>query len=230
MGETNDGTLNDIRGRHVTKEAVLRAIGNARGGPVDEGNVGAGTGTICSGWKGGIGTSSRMLPEHLGSHTIGVLVQTNFGGVLRIDGVPVGKELSAYYQRDDFDDGSCMIVVATDAPLQARALKRLARRALVGLARTGSSMSHRSGDYVIAFSTSETVRISIESLDRRRPTSSGLPQSKLSPLFQAVAEATEEAICNSLLRATAMTGNGRTIEALPIEKVKDVLRKYGRIE
>ncbi len=228
VGETNDGTLNDIRGRHVTKENVRQAIEKARGGRVEEGSVGAGTGTICFGWKGGIGTSSRKLTVHLGGHTVGVLVQTNFDGILKIDGVPVGKELGRHFLKDELTDGSCMIVVATDAPLDAHALKRLARRALFGLARTGSAMTHGSGDYVIAFSTSEKVRMHIDSAGLQ--SQEVLPQRELSPFFQAVMEATEEAIYNSLLRATTVTGNGRTAEALPIENMKDILRKYGRIE
>lgn len=228
VGETNDGTLNDIRARYVKKEHVLQALKDAREGPVDEGSVGAGTGTTCFGWKGGIGTSSRRLPELLGGYTVGVLVQSNFDGVLQIDGVPVGEELGRYFLRDELSEGSCMIVVATDAPLEASALRRVARRALFGLARTGSAMTHGSGDYVIAFSTSEKVRIDFDSVRLRKQ--EVLPQTELSPLFQAVIEATEEAIYNSLLKASTTTGNGRTVEALPIEKLKEILRKYGRIE
>ncbi len=228
VGETNDGTLNDIRGRHVTRDAVLQALERAEGGAVEEGSVGAGTGTICFGWKGGVGTSSRILTTQMSTYTIGVLVQTNFGGTLQIDGVPIGKELGRFGLKGQVNDGSCMIVVATDAPLDARALKRLARRALAGLARTGSAMTHGSGDYVIAFSTAEQVRIPLDSPRLRKQ--DVLPQKELSPLFQGVIEATEEAIYNSLLKATTMTGNGRTVEALPIEKVKEILRKYQRIE
>ena len=228
VGETNDGTLNDIRGRHVTRDAVLQALERAEGGAIEEGSVGAGTGTICFGWKGGIGTSSRILTTQMSTYTIGVLVQTNFGGTLQIDGVPIGKEFGRFGLEGQVKDGSCMIVVATDAPLDARALKRLARRALAGLARTGSAMTHGSGDYVIAYSTADQVRIPLDSPRLRKQ--DVLPQKALSPLFQGVIEATEEAIYNSLLKATTTTGSGRTVEALPIEKVKEILRKYGRID
>lgn len=228
VGETNDGTLNDIRGRHVTRDAVLQALERAEGGAVEEGSVGAGTGTICFGWKGGVGTSSRILTTQMSTYTIGVLVQTNFGGTLQIDGVPIGKELGRFGLKGQVKDGSCMIVVATDAPLDARALKRLARRALAGLARTGSAMTHGSGDYVIAYSTAEQLRIPLDSPRLRKQ--DVLPQKALSPLFQGVIEATEEAIYNSLLKATTTTGSGRTVEALPIERVKEILRKYGRID
>jgi D-aminopeptidase len=232
VGETNDGGLNDIRGRHVTRQHALQAIRSATSGPVPEGSVGAGTGTVCFGWKGGIGTSSRLLPTSLGGFAIGVIVQTNYGGVLDIAGVPVGKELGRYSYRNDVrspGDGSCMMVVATDAPLNSQQLKRLARRATLALGRTGSAMSHGSGDYVIAFSTSRDVRIHpdgqrIESIPRLR-------EDDLSPLFQAVVESTEEAIYNSLLQATSVKGHrGIEAEALPIEKLRDVLRKYGRIK
>lgn len=232
VGETNDGRLNDIRGRHVTRAHSVQAIRSARSGPVEEGCVGAGTGTICFGWKGGIGTSSRVLPPNLGSYTVGVLVQTNFGGILDILGAPVGKELGRYSFQDQLKytgDGSCVIVVATDAPLERAQLRRLAKRATLALGRTGSSMSHGSGDYVIAFSTAKESRIraTAESLV---PTLR-LKEEGLSPLFQAVVEATEEAIYNSLLKATSVTDTrGRQIEALPIERVKDVLRKYGRVK
>ena len=219
VGETNDGWLNDIRRRAVTKESVLDAIAGAESGPVEEGCVGAGTGTVCFGWKGGIGTSSRLLPKSLGGFTVGALVQSNFGGVLQVDGIPVGKELGQYYLKkeldDDSADGSIMIVIATDAPVSDRNLKRLARRGLAGLARTGASMSHGSGDYVIAFSTAEEVRRTTE---RRRKVWAypELPNDLVSPLFQAVIEATEEAIYNSLCMATTMIGyKGRIVEALP---------------
>ena len=223
VGETNDGYLNDIRGRHIKEEHVLNAIKNAKSGMVEEGNVGAGTGTRCFGWKGGIGTSSRKLPENLGGSTVGVLVQTNFGGVLNIDGVPVGKELNKYYLSDklnDDADGSCMIVVATDAPVDARNLERMAKRAMLGLARTGGIASNGSGDYVIAFSTAENLRIPyvIENYFYNTET---LHNDKMSPLFLATIEATEEAILNSLVAAETMTGyKGRKIEALPMEKLK----------
>ncbi|RMD72371.1 MAG: S58 family peptidase, partial [Bacteroidetes bacterium] len=229
VGETNDGRLNDIRGQHVTEAHVLQAIRNATDGPVAEGNVGAGTGTVCFGWKGGIGTASRRLPEAAGGYTVGVLVQTNFGGVLQIDGLPVGKMLGKYYMSrmlEDGADGSCMIVVATDAPLDARNLERLARRAILGLARTGGIASNGSGDYVIAFSTDPSLRVPYQPdgplLERRV-----LHNDFLSPLFLATIEATEEAILNSLFMAETMTGHkGRTIEALPIERVLELWRQH----
>jgi D-aminopeptidase len=224
VGETNDGLLNNIRKTAVTKEHVLQAIANASSGSVAEGCVGAGTGTVCFGWKGGIGTSSRVLPGNLGGYTIGVLVQSNFGGVLQIDGIPVGKKLGQYYLKDKLDvasaDGSIMIVVATDAPLSDRNLKRLAKRGLAGLARTGASMSNGSGDYVIAFSTAEGVRRTAE---RRSKVWAypEVPNEWMSPLFQAVIEATEEAIYNSLFMAKTLTGYlDRTVEALPLDKLK----------
>jgi len=232
VGETNDGSLNDIRGRHVTRQHALQAIRGATSGPVPEGSVGAGTGTICFGWKGGIGTSSRLLPSSLGGFAVGAIVQTNYGGVLDIAGVPVGKELGRYNYRNDVrspGDGSCMIVVATDAPLNSQQLKRLARRATLALGRTGSAMSHGSGDYVIAFSTSRNVRIHPD--DQRIESIPRLREDDLSPLFQAVVESTEEAIYNSLLQATSLRGHrGTEAEALPIDKVREVLRKYGRIK
>ncbi|MBF8295946.1 MAG: peptidase DmpA [Bacteroidetes bacterium] len=232
VGETNDGGLNDIRGRHVTRQHALQAISGATSGPVPEGSVGAGTGTICFGWKGGIGTSSRLLPSSLGGFAVGVIVQTNYGGVLDIAGVPVGKELGRYSYRNDVrnpGDGSCMMVVATDAPLNSQQLKRLARRATLALGRTGSAMSHGSGDYVLAFSTSRNGRIHPD--DQRIESIPRLREDDLSPLFQAVVESTEEAIYNSLLQATSVKGHkGTEAEALPIEKLRDVLRKYGRIK
>lgn len=232
VGETNDGGLNDIRGMHVTREHVIRAITEAREGEVPEGSVGAGTGTRCFGWKGGIGTSSRRLPERYGSYTLGVLVQTNFGGILTIGGAPVGKALGKYSfqparspgSREDSPDGSCMIVVATDAPLDARDLGRLAARAVFGLARTGSSFSNGSGDYAIAFSTSPEVRVT-SGEEGRRPRAT-LPPDAVSPLFQAALEATEEAVYNSLFRATTVTGNGQTAEAIPVDKVRAVLAEH----
>jgi D-aminopeptidase len=231
VGETNDGYLSDIRGRHITAEDVSTAIKNAKGGPVEEGSVGAGTGTIAYGWKGGIGTSSRRLPASLGGYTVGVLVQTNFGGVLTIAGAPVGQELGQYYLREELQktknkpDGSCMMIIATDAPLDARNLKRLAARAWLGLARTGSSASNGSGDYAIAFSTAPQVRIlmSDKSLTRHLEL---LTNDAMSPLFEAVIEATEEAVYNSMFKATTMTGNGHTIEALPIEKTVEILKEH----
>lgn len=235
VGETNDGWLNDIRGRHIMPEDVFSAIRNARSGPVEEGAVGAGTGTVVFGFKGGIGSSSRRLPATLGGYTVGVLVQTNFGGVLTIGGAPVGLELGQYYLRQelqqaggtkDSGNGSIMIVVATDAPLDARNLKRLAARAWFGVARTGSSASNGSGDYAIAFSTAPQVRIRTEDKALTRHIEV-LTNDAMSPLFQAVIEATEEAIYNSMFRATTMTAHGHTVEALPIEKTIEILRKHG---
>ena len=258
VGETNDGGLNDIRSRPIRPEHVVAALEGASGGPVEEGAVGAGTGTSAFGWKGGIGTSSRVLPQALGGYTVGVLVQSNFGGILQMAGAPVGRELGRYAFRevvegdaeavggslpqegapaDETDRGatwnpaedaqewgSIMIVVATDAPLSPRNLERLAARAIMGLARTGSYASNGSGDYVLAFSTANEVRrggsgdvIQVDDL----------ANSRMSGLFQGVVEATEEAIYNSLLKATTVRGNGRTVEALPIDATVEVLRRYG---
>ena len=211
VGETNDGTLNDIRARAVGRDEVFAAIRGAAGGPVAEGCVGAGTGTIAFGFKGGIGTSSRKLPADLGGWTVGVLVQTNFGGILSIAGVPVGQELGRYYPKDR---GSIIIVIATDVPVDARNLKRMGARAIMGLARTGAAGTNGSGDYAIAFSTA-----------RGKPL---LSNDAMSPLFLATIEATEEAIVNSLTRATTTTGNGVTVDALPIERLRAVMKKYGR--
>ena len=231
VGETNDGYLNDIRGRHVQEHHVSQAIAEAVSGPVQEGNVGAGTGTRCFGWKGGIGTSSRKLPGTVGGFTVGVLVQTNFGGVLQIDGMPVGKELGKFYMSDQLNedaDGSCMIVVATDAPLDARNLERLAKRAMLGLARTGGLASNGSGDYVIAFSTAASLRIPYYIGSDLYETKT-LHNDQISPLFLATIEATEEAILNSLIAANTMVGyKGRKIEALPMNRVKEIFKKYGR--
>ena len=238
VGETNDGYLNDIRGRHIAPEDVASAIRTAKSGLVEEGAVGAGTATVAFGWKGGIGTASRRLPASLGGYTLGVLVQTNFGGVLTIAGAPVGQELGQYYLRKelaqsgngkDRADGSCMIVIATDAPLDARNLKRLAARAWMGMARTGSSGSNGSGDYAIAFSTAQQVRIHSQdkALTRQQEV---LTNDSMSPLFQAVIEATEEAIYNSMFKATTTTGNGHTVEALPMDRVIDILRKHQAIK
>jgi D-aminopeptidase len=238
VGETNDGYLNDIRGRDVTPDDVFAAIKNAKSGPVEEGSVGAGTGTVAFGFKGGVGTSSRRLPPKLGGYTIGVLVQTNFGGVLTIAGAPVGRELGRYYLREELQQegsatdrgkGSVMIVIATDAPVDARNLKRLAARAMAGIARTGSSVSNGSGDYAIAFSTAQQVRIHTEDKALTRHVEL-LTNDAMSPLFEAVIEATEEAVYNSLLRAATMTGRGNTVEALPIEKTTEILKKYGAIK
>jgi D-aminopeptidase len=223
VGETNDGWLNDIRSWAVTRESALEALEIAESGSVVEGCVGAGTGTVCFGWKGGIGTSSRVLPKSLGGYTVGALVQSNLGGILQMDGIPVGKKLGQYYLKKELDDasadGSIMIVVATDAPLSDRNLKRLAARGLTGLARTGASMSNGSGDYVIAFTTAEEVRRTPE---RRSKVWAypEVPNDRMSPLFEAAIEATEEAIYNSLCMAETMTGyQGRTVEALPLDKI-----------
>ena len=231
VGETNDGRLNNIRERVITPETVLRAIESARDGPVQEGVVGAGTGTVAFGWKGGIGTASRLLPKQSGGYTVGVLVQSNFGGVLRVMGAPVGRALrrgdAAANTGGGDDPGSIMMVVATDAPLSDRNLTRLARRALAGLARTGASMSNGSGDYAISFSTAEEVRRTPERRSRAAPLSE-LPNAKVSPLFQAVIEATEEAVYNSLFMATTVTGHrGNTAEALPVERCLELLRAGG---
>jgi D-aminopeptidase len=269
VGETNDGGLNDIRGQHVTRDDVVAAIRNARDGAVPEGSVGAGTGTQCYGWKGGIGTSSRKLPERYGGYTLGVLVQTNFGGVLTIAGAPVGKELGRYsyaprtrapggprvgdtnarersgasgprerpslagyggprQSDNEAGDGSCMIVVATDAPVDARDLRRIAARAVYGLGRTGASYSNGSGEFAIAFSTSPDMR---ERFGSSNPKAQNvLPPEGVSPLFEAALEATEEAVYNSLLQATTMSGNGQTVEAIPIARVKEILKKYGMVK
>jgi D-aminopeptidase len=237
VGETNDGYLNDIRGHHVKAEDVLAAIKKAKGGLVQEGNVGAGTGTVAFGWKGGIGTSSRKLPQNLGGYIIGVLVQTNFGGVLTIAGAPVGQELGQYYLNKELQqgsgkekaDGSCIIVIATDAPIDARNLRRLAARAWLGMARTGSAASNGSGDYAIAFSTAPQLRIHTPEKPATRHVDL-LTNDAMSPLFLAVIEATEEAIYNSMFRATTMSGNGHTIEALPIDKTMEILREHRSIK
>ena len=230
VGETNDGHLNDIRGRHVTKQDVLAAIKSASGGPVAQGNVGAGTGTVAFGFKGGIGTSSRKLPGTLGGHTVGVLVQTNFGGVLSVDGVPIGKALGKHYLSDELNDspdGSCMIIVATDAPLDARNLERLAKRAMLGLARTGGIASNGSGDYVIAFSANESVRVPHDSASPTQQVTV-LRNDAMSPLFMAAIEATEEAILNSLFQAATMVGqDGHEVSALPVDEVLGIMEARG---
>ena len=233
VGETNDGWLNDIRGRHVRAADVVRALESARGGPVEEGAVGAGTGTVAFGWKGGIGTSSRVLPAQNGGYAVGVLVQTNFGGNLTIAGVPVYRELqpprpqsSAKSEKRNSADGSCMMVVATDAPIDARQLQRVAKRAIFGLARSGSSGSNGSGDFVIAFSTATTIPNQANAADHSA--AGKLSEEELSPLFEAVAEATEEAIDNSLLQATTVEGrDGHVIEALPVDKLERILAQHG---
>ncbi|MGZ5423745.1 MAG: DmpA family aminopeptidase [Candidatus Aminicenantales bacterium] len=228
VGETNDGWLNDIRGRHVMKAHILEAIRAASGGPVAEGAIGAGTGTTCFDYKGGIGTSSRRLPESRGGFTVGVLVQTNFGGVLTIRGVPFDKKDAgggaAAAAGNPSGDGSCMIVVATDAPLDARNLKRLAKRALLGIARTGGYFSNGSGDYAVAFSTAESVRVANRSTERTQ-TVTLLRDDAVSPLFQAAAEAAEEAILNSLFKAIRIEGkDGHVAEPLPLERVRALLK------
>ncbi len=224
VGETNDGFLNNIRHRALTPAKIMEAITTATGGVVAEGCVGAGAGTVAFGWKGGIGTSSRRLPAALGGYTVGVLVQSNFGGVLQIAGIPVGRRLERYYLNDVLDrgdaDGSIMIVIATDAPLSDRNLTRLASRAMAGLARTGAAFSNGSGDYALAFSTHTDVRRTVE---RRAAIAHipDLPNDLVSPLFLAAIEATEEAIYNSLCMATTTTGYlGRTVEALPLDRVR----------
>jgi D-aminopeptidase len=240
VAETNDGFLNDIRSRQISREDVLNAIKNAAS-VFEEGSVGAGTGTVAFGWKGGIGTASRKMPVSLGGYTIGVLVQTNFGGVLTIDGAPVGEELGQYYLKDlskaenypavrptgaDNADGSIIIVIATDAPVDHRQLKRLASRSMIGLGRTGSSMTNGSGDYAIGFSTANRINAA----DKVRNTRV-LGNDAMSPLFQAVIEATEEAIINSLFKATTVTGrDGRTVEALPLESTISILKKYRKLQ
>jgi D-aminopeptidase len=222
VGETNDGYLNDIRARRVTKEDGLAAIAAAREGAVAEGAVGAGTGTVAFGWKGGIGTSSRRLPPGFGGWTVGVLVQSNYGGVLTVDGARVGEALGKYMLKDELaagsGDGSVIVVIATDAPLSDRNLKRLASRAFLGIARTGSPVTNGSGDYAVAFSTNESVR---RTPDRRRAPAAiqDLPNEQMTPLFQAAVEATEEAVLNSMFRAQAMEGQQGPIEALPAEEV-----------
>jgi len=240
VGETNDGYLNDIGGRDVGREEVFDAIRNARGGAVEEGCVGAGTGTVAFGFKGGIGTSSRKLPLSLGGYTVGVLVQTNFGGILTINGAPVGRELGRYYLKEELEtrtstspgpasnpDGSIIIVIATDAPIDHRNLQRLAARSMLGLARTGAAGSNGSGDYAIAFSTASDLRIRTAANSRNQKTAAALlSNDAMSPLFLAVIEATEEAIYNSLFRATTTTGRGHTVEALPIDRTLEILRKH----
>lgn len=231
VGETNDSYLNDIVGRHVKKQHVLKAIENAKNGVVAEGNVGAGTGTVCFGFKGGIGTASRVLPKASGGYTVGVLVQTNFGGVLQIDGVPVGVALNQYFlnnQLNDPADGSCMIVVITDAPVTSRNLERIAKRAMMGLAKTGGIASNGSGDYVIAISNAEGLRVSHESKEKLQ-TIQELRNDEVSPLFLATIEATEEAILNSLFAAKTLKGKNGTIQALPIDKTIGLLREYKKI-
>jgi D-aminopeptidase len=228
VGETNDGALNVIRRRAITEADVRRALESATDGPVTEGSVGAGRGTVAFGWKGGIGTSSRVLPKSLGGWTVGVLVQSNYGGVLQVLGAPVGKELGRYAFKSAVEtesgDGSIMIVVATDAPLLDRNLRRLAARAIMGLARTGSSASNGSGDYVIAFSAAPSL---LRPYRARRPAAPELANDEMSALFQAVVEATEEAIYNSLTMATPVRSRSASIEPLPLDRLREVLARYG---
>lgn len=237
VGETNDGGLNDIRARPITAAAVRHALESAKSGPVQEGSVGAGTGTVAFGWKGGIGTSSRKLPESLGGWTVGVLVQANFGGVLQVEGAPVGRELDRYaFQNavaaqgnvrglaDDRGDGSVIIVVATDAPLSDRNLRRLASRGMMGLGRTGSSASNGSGDYVLAFSTADSVR---RGFDAAQLQTTELANEQMSAVFQASVDAVEESVYNALFMATTVSGNGQTVQAIPLERVREVLQRHG---
>jgi D-aminopeptidase len=228
VAETNDGTLNDIRSRPVTADAVRRALESATGGPVAEGSVGAGRGTIAFGWKGGIGTSSRVLPASLGGYTVGVLVQTNFGGVLQVLGAPVGTTLGHYQFENSVSpergNGSCIVVIATDAPLSDRNLMRVAARSMMALGRTGSSAANGSGDYAIAFSTATEVR---RKWDAKRLTTTELANEEVSAVFEGAVEAAEEAVYNSLFMATTVTGNGRTIEAVPLDRVKEILAAHG---
>ena len=227
VGETNDGRLNDIRGMHVTPQMVIDAINNSHGGPVEQGCVGAGTGTICFGFKGGIGTSSRVLPESLGGYTVGVLVQTNYGGILEIDGVQVGQRLHKHdfinhVRKTENVDGSCMMVVVTDAPLDSRNLERVAKRAMMGMAKTGGIASNGSGDYVIAMSVAPENLISDKA---KKITSTVLANGEMSPIFAATIEATAEALWNSLFMANDMTGRGGYhVDALPVEQVLEMLR------
>ncbi len=253
VGETNDGWLNDIRARVISTEDVYDAISAAVSGPVEEGNVGAGTGTTTLGFKGGIGTASRVIPENLGGYTVGVLVQSNFGGVLTINGAPVGEELGNHYlatrqtapsdqtgvlakgltEEDGYDfdvDGSIMIVVTTDAPITSRNLERLAKRAFLGIAKVGGFASNGSGDYVIAFSTHPDVRISLDD-DSPKQSNLELRNAEMTPLFLAAVEATEEAILNSLFMAETMEGtDGRVMESLPVDDVMEILRKYNAVQ
>jgi D-aminopeptidase len=231
VGETNDGTLNDIRARRVRPADAVAAIEGAKTGPVQEGAVGAGTGTIAFSWKGGIGTSSRKLPASLGGWTVGVLVQTNYGGVLQVAGVPVGQALGQYYLKDELSkasgDGSCIVVIATDAPLSDRNLERLAHRGLLGIVRTGSPMTNGSGEYAVAFSTNLDVRRTAQRRSQPSPIVD-LPNDQMSPLFEAAVEAAEEAAINSLFAATPMDGNGRHIDALPVDEVVKLYKRARR--
>ena len=232
VGETNDSGLNDIQGRHVNSEHLFEAIKNATGGPVREGSIGAGTGTRALGFKGGIGTASRVLPKSLGGYRIGILVQTNFGGLLTIDGVPVGKEMGKNPFKKELsieDEGSCMIVAATDAPLSPRNLKRMAKRTAHAFGRVGAYSSNGSGDYTIAFSTAQDVRRIARDRDQLEFELREVYNRHMSPFFQAVVEATEEAIVNSLFKATTVKSRYGRSEEIPIEETIQILKKYGRI-
>ncbi|MBL1214479.1 MAG: P1 family peptidase [Ignavibacteriae bacterium] len=229
VGETNDGGLNNIQARYVKKQHVLNAIKSAEAGSVAEGNVGAGTGTICFGFKGGIGTSSRVLPEKYGGYTVGVLVQTNFGGDLLVAGIPVEEKLKKMSDPES-GDGSVMIIIATDAPLKSRNLKRLAKRSLMGIARTGGNCSNGSGEYAIAFSTAENLRSTYKRGDQFFDEAKELRNDRMTPLFTAVIEAAEEAVINSLFAAETMTGvNNRTVQSLPVQKVIKILESHNII-
>ncbi|MGO3110109.1 MAG: P1 family peptidase [Sphingobacterium sp.] len=231
VGETNDATLNDIRGTHVRESDVLNAIQNAKPGRVQEGNVGAGTGTVCFGFKGGIGTASRVLSEKLGGYTVGVLVQSNYGGVLQINGAPIGQELQQFSFSNALlnnVDGSCMVIIATDAPLSDRNLERLAARAFLGLGKTGGIASNGSGEYFLAFSTHKSVRVPYQSAstELNQPT---LHNDAMSPLFMAAIEATEEAVINSLFAGVTVKGHQKTVPCLPLDKVLPLLKKYNAL-
>lgn len=229
VGEVNDGRLNNIQSRYIKKEHVFYAIKNAKSDLVEEGNVGAGTGTICFGFKGGIGTSSRVLSEKNGGYTVGVLVQTNFDGNLIISGIPIEEELKKN-KNDESGDGSVMIIIATDAPLKARNLKRLAKRSLYGIARTGGNCSNGSGEYAIAFSTVTTLRSSYEGGDDFFENGNELRNDRMTPLFEAVIEATEEAVINSLFAAETMTGkDNKTVQSLPVEELIKLLEQHNLI-
>lgn len=234
IGETNDGGLNDIRGRHVQAEHVLQSLTKAASGPVAEGNVGAGVGTETLGFKGGIGTASRKLPASKGGYTVGVLVQSNFGGVLQINGAPVGRELQNFYMMEKKEpykaDGSCMIIIATDAPLSSRNLERLAKRSYISFGNVGGFSSNGSGDYSIAFSTNPAVRVPYNNKNKIEMDVKDVHNDELSALFMAVWEATEEALLNSMFMAEDMTGiNNRKVKALPIKETLEILKKYNAL-
>ena len=232
VGETNDGTINDIRARFVKPEHVREALANAKSGPVQEGGVGAGTGTKAFNFKGGIGTASRVLPANMGGYTVGVLVQSNFGGLLNIDGVEVGRALGGYpYQKElECADGSIIMIVATDAPLDARLLERVAKRAFMGLAKTGGVASNGSGDFVVAFSTNKDCRVAHKADALTKHSTSVVRNDDMTPIFMATIEATEEAIINSLFAAEdTPTYNGKVIKALPLEQVMEMMKKHNKL-